>query len=319
MREADAVVIKGGGFMYAYRSPTYAYYLWYVCYHTRLAQRLGVPVAILPNSFGPFETAFSRRFIARLLDRCALVATRESVSQKELDRLIPGKAKPFPDMAFLLRVGPEDRAWARTELQSNGVRTDGRAVGITMRPWRFPGHPDPSAAYDAYLNAMAQFIVYLRERGFQPVLFAHVQGPGSHEMDRLALDACRQRFADDPPVLVDGDYDCVQVKALYSHLGYMVGTRFHSCIFAMAQAIPTLAIGYQGYKASGIMSDMELGAFSVDIEHLTAEALVERFSLLVERREEAVEHGRAYVEKAAGRLAELGPLLAAAIGCGDAS
>jgi len=313
IRQSDVVVIKGGGFMYAYRSRTYAYYLWYVCYHTLLAQRLGVPVVILPNSFGPFETPLSRRFITRLLKRCALVTTRECLSQQVLDDLIPNQAQPFPDMAFMLKVPQELRLWAQQELESKGVSVTGRAVGITMRPWRFPGHSDPKAAYEAYLNAMAEFVRLVRKLGLQPVLFAHVRGPGAHEMDRTALDACRARLADDPPILIDGDYDCVQMKALYSHLGYMIGTRFHSCIFAMAQSVPTLAIGYQGYKASGIMSDMKLAEFFVDIDGLSAQRLSQCFARLQESEPAFREKCRTYVTQAERQLRALGPMVARAI------
>ncbi len=307
LRQANAVVIKGGGFMYAYRSRSYAYYLWYVCYHTLLAQRLGVPVVILPNSFGPFETPFSRRFIARLLDRCALVTTRESRSQQVLDQLIPHKAKPFPDMAFLLKVGEADLAWARKEFHKMEIRSDGTAVGITMRPWRFPGHAHPQTAYDSYLDSMVEFIRHLRAQGLQPVLIAHVRGPGPHEMDRLALDECRTRLGPPPPILIDSEYDCVQMKALYAHLGYMVGTRFHSCIFAMAQAVPTLAIGYQGYKAFGIMADMGLEPFFMDIGNLSAGDLAERFASLQARQAEFRAKCRTYIARAEARLRDLVP------------
>lgn len=311
--QADAVVIKGGGFIYSYRGLKYAYYLWYSLFHIFLAQRLNIPVIILPNSFGPFETKFSRWLAQKALKRCVLVTTRETQSQNVLNTFIPGFAQQFPDMAFMLKVRDNDFEWACKELQKFGVKTDGTAVGVTMRPWRFPDNLDPKTAYENYLETMAQFILYLFRQGLQPVLFAHVRGIGKHETDRFALEACQKRIAGEQPILVDAEYNCVQMKALYSYLGYMVGTRFHSCIFAMSQGVPTLAISYQGYKASGIMSDMGLSEFHIHINDVSLDRLVNTFNLLQKKREQVRNICKTYVLDVERKMSDLRLLVSQAL------
>lgn len=269
-----------------------------------------MPVIILPNSFGPFETKFSRWLTRFVLKRCTFVSTREAQSQNVLETLIPNLAYQFPDMAFLLKVNSADRDWASEELKKLRVKTDGSAVGFTMRPWRFPGKSSPKAAYENYLESMAGFILHIRQQGLQPVLFAHVRGPGKHETDRFALEACQRRLPDDPPILVDSEYNCIQMKALYSHLGYMVGTRFHSCIFALSQGVPALAISYQGNKASGIMADMGLPEFHMHIDDISLETLKDKFDLLQRRQMQVRDICKVYVPNAEKKLNDLSFMIA---------
>lgn len=303
---ADLAVIKGGGFIYAYKAISYYYYLWFVLFHILLAQRMRVPVVILPNSFGPFETRFSRWLASRVLRRCAVVTTREKLSQEVLDRLLPGVAHQYPDMAFLLSADEQTRQWARTELQRHGVDTGGKAVGITMRPWRFPDHPSPREAYRQYVLAMADLVRHVRQQGLQPVLFSHVQGPGLHEMDRVALEDCLKEFAGpDRPILVDGPYDCRQVKAMYGQLHAMVGTRFHSCIFALSQAVPCLSIGYQGYKADGIMHDIGLDDHVIHINQVCSATIKRALQRVLDDHERIQHRCRDYVSQLESRFCSL--------------
>lgn len=305
-QNADLIVFKGGGFIYAHRRPMYYYFIWFALYHLMLAHRLGKPAIILPNSFGPFETRFSRMLVRHVLKRCSLVLTREAKSQQLLEEVVPGVARQYPDMAFMLSVDETERAWGKAELQHHGVDVSERAVGFTMRPWRFPGHPDPAGAYDSYISAMAQLVRHVHQRGYQPVFFAHVQGPGLHETDRIALDDCQKQLSDIPIAIIDGPYNCCQMRAMYSHLGYMVGTRFHSCIFAISESVPTLALSYQGNKAPGIMREIGLERFAVDIAAVSVEVLHQLFDELSARREEIKERCQAYMNTLSMRWTELG-------------
>ena len=49
------------------------------------------------------------------------------------------------------------------------------------------------------------------------------------------------------------DFDCREMKALYSCFDFILATRFHSAIFAMSQNVPALVISYGGNKGEGIM------------------------------------------------------------------
>lgn len=53
--EADAIFVKGGGFIHAYGEKTAPYLMWYFLFYVRLAQKLNKKVIFFPNSYGPFE------------------------------------------------------------------------------------------------------------------------------------------------------------------------------------------------------------------------------------------------------------------------
>lgn len=305
LRRCRALIVKGGGFIYAHGGLYWAYFLWFSLFCLVLAQRCGIPVIVLPNSFGPFTSRWSRFWARKVLGRCMLVTTREPLSFALLDRMVPGKPLLFPDMAFELE--PAASSWARSELMSLGVPLGRRpCIGVTMRPWRFPGSKDPRAKYESYLRAFASFLEYVVARGYTPVLFAHSVGPHAHEDDRIALnDVMKSSSVRDELILIDDDYDCRQAKAMYREMDYMVCTRFHSAIFSISGGVPCLAVSYQGYKARGIMGEVGLGDFVLPIEHIDARSLIAAFEKLQAEREEVKQKMRGYMVKCRSRLEEL--------------
>jgi colanic acid/amylovoran biosynthesis protein len=59
-----------------------------------------------------------------------------------------------------------------------------------------------------------------------------------------------------------------------------VGTRFHSVIFSLTSCVPSIAIGYGGNKAKGIMADFNMPDFTIPIEAVSAEKLKQMFAHL---------------------------------------
>lgn len=313
LQDCSALVIKGGGYIYAYRGLRWFYYIWFGLFPLILAQRCSVKVIILPNSFGPFQSRWSRWLAHRVLRRCTLITAREPKSFEVLNTIIPGKAEPFPDMAFNLQ--PTGCEWAKQELVSNGVALGEKpCVGITMRPWRFPNAEDPRAKYEKYIQAFGRLCKYLLEKGYMPVLFVHTTGPHSHENDRIALkDVLKVISKVDQVVYIDGDYNCRQIKALYGHMDFMISTRFHSAIFSIAQQVPCLAISYQGYKATGIMEEIGLEDFIFPIDDIDGNSLIEGFERLVSKQGEVKQKMNRYMDACLGRLSNLQTLITSVI------
>ncbi len=73
------------------------------------------------------------------------------------------------------------------------------------------------------------------------------------------------------------------LKALYGKLDYLIGTRFHSVIFALTSGTPAIAIEYE-HKTGGIMRDLELDKWVCKIEHVKANHMKGLFDQLVEQR-----------------------------------
>jgi colanic acid/amylovoran biosynthesis protein len=279
-RAAHVVVVKGGGFLHAYGGLTGLYYIWYQLYYFLLALRLGKPVVVLPNSYGPFLGPGVRLLLRWVLTRCRLIWAREGRSAAMVAAELGLTVPVAPDMAFSLV--PASRATGEAICRQAGVPLGTvPCVGITVRPYRFPQAADPGASYTRYLAAIAALVRHIAARGWHPVLVTHVIGPNAHEDDRLAIEAVRQQLGDTPHSWIDSPGDCRAQAAIYGCFDYLVGTRFHSVIFALTAGVPSLAIAYGGNKGEGIMTDMGLADYVLPIDTITPEALLARFDQLV--------------------------------------
>ncbi len=287
-REANVVVVKGGGFLHSYGGFSAGYYTWFVSFYLKLAQRLRKPLIILPNSYGPFVGFGVRRQNRQVLSKCQFVCARESLSSKSLGEVLGEEVPVFPDMGYYLQ--PAKRQVGEQICRQFGVPLGVKpCVAFTLRPYRFPGMSNPKACFLRYLDAMGQLIKHVGTRGFHPVLITHTRGPGAHENDRFAIEQARELLGQVEHSWVDFAGTCREIKSVYACMDYLVGTRFHSVIFAQSAGIPCLAISYGGNKAKGIMADMGLSDYVIPIEQVTGEVLCSMFDSLTEKAHEVRE------------------------------
>ena len=83
---------------------------------------------------------------------------------------------------------------------------------------------------------------------------------------------------------------------MYSYYDLVVGTRFHSVIFALNVETPAIAIAYGGYKATGIMADIGLSEYVIPIEQPDASLLIKMVDQVWLRESEIKDKIRAYRE-----------------------
>lgn len=283
---ADACFVKGGGFIHSMNSAADSYKAYFLLYHVFLAQSLGVPVFVMPNSFGPFGGAFYQFIVRRALKKCQIVTSRETISQNML-AAIGVESTVFPDLAFGLEGSPNPDGF----LNDFRRQADGRRiVGITARPYRFPGSENPTNSYEKYIKEMSEMAAGLYERGYFPVFVEHVVSEGVHEKDIAAIEAITEKLADFQfGVFTNPSLTCKQIKSLYGECDFVIGTRFHSVIFALAEGTPAMAIGYGGNKSQGIMNDIGLPSNVVAIEDFTAKIALNKFQEMVENEEFSIQ------------------------------
>lgn len=278
---AEAAFVKGGGFLHAYGGLTSTYSVFYNLYHIILAQRMGKKIYVMPNSFGPFYSWGSQLLVSSVLKKCELITAREKISANVLHNMrVP--CRVFPDLAFYLKSSPVFTPDQYSTLEHIPFNSE-KCVGLTVRPYRFPGTEHPEECYQNYTKAVFQFICYLSNAGYFPVLIEHTYSDTTHERDMhcirelTAMLGKKYRYA----VYSDRSLNCQQLKYVYSRFFFLIGTRFHSVIFSLAAGVPSLAITYGGNKGNGIMRDIGLAEYAIPIEGVNANTLVERFNHLV--------------------------------------
>ncbi|CEA06308.1 colanic acid biosynthesis protein [Pseudomonas saudimassiliensis] len=285
----DLVAVKGGGFIHSYGERRAPYIIWFFLFYIRLAIRLNKKVVILPNSFGPFEGLTVSWQVKRVLRKCGLIYARENVSSRALSEIL-GRAVPvYPDLGFFLKADNSSRV--RDILDEHGI-CESRVIGVTVRPWRFPGRDNPDELYEKYVCALSEFVKHLVARGYKVAFCNQSIGPNAHEDDRNAIDEILTKLEHEKErgdvFWINENLLCTELKAIYSNFYALVGTRFHSVIFAITSLVPALAIGYGGNKANGIMGDLGVENMTVPIDAVSLKALIDSFSAIENGREDYV-------------------------------
>jgi colanic acid/amylovoran biosynthesis protein len=274
MSESDLQVCVGGGYLRAKKDTVSTLMLLLLFHQIWLARTLGKPVMLYAQSFGPYPKRIQYKLAAAGLRYATLILVREANSRDLLARmgLADGHVIQVPDSAFLFSPDLCFDPWPLIGERQSGEQI----VGVTARAWL------PGAGQHAYERAMAEFIDRLsREPGVKVVVIPQVTATEQNDDDRVVGRRIRELIGGDSNVVfVEQQLTHYEIKAVFACLDYLVGTRFHSVIFALTAGVPALAIEYE-HKTSGIMRDLGLEDWVLHIEDVTADRLAALFSGLM--------------------------------------
>ena len=270
-READLVISKGGSF---FREPEYKRNWLPVgilghLHQLLIAKKLGKPIVLSAQSFGPINNPITRLILRRVFRRLALITVRDGDSARWLGKVLKIKNVPVVgDSAFLLKSSP-----ATIKLSANGKPI----VGLTVRTW---GQPQESKNYRQAIIALIEH--YAGQ--FQFVFMPQVIGPKAYEDDRLVAEAIVDQLsvtARLSTMVIKDDLSPSELIDLYHQTDFFIATRLHSAIFALLASRPVLAIGYEP-KTAGVLGDLGLDEWVIDIRSINAKVLSDCFASLLE-------------------------------------
>lgn len=275
--EADMQVCVGGGYLRAKPDLTSTVILSLLFHQVWLAKLLGKPVYLYAQSFGPYPTGLQRRLAVAGLKQADLILVREAKSKALLDRLgvVGSHVVQVPDSAFLFQPDSQPNV-----AQLLGSKKSGeQLVGITVRAWL------PGRAQEQYEAAIAAFIERLqRLPHLKVVVIPQVTSEQQNDDDRHVGNRLQALLGQQERVLfLHQRFSHYDIKALFAQLDYLVGTRFHSVIFALTAGVPAIAIEYE-HKTSGIMEDLQLDHWVIPMEAVTTDRLWQLFGQLQKER-----------------------------------
>lgn len=126
----------------------------------------------------------------------------------------------------------------------------GETVGLNLSPLSLQHAAD---AKEVEKGAVA-LVRYLLEHGESVALIPHVRW--DHDDDLDILRQIKASFATERRVmLVDGDWNAMQLKGLIARLRCLIAARTHASIAAYSSGVPALVLGYS-VKARGIRQDL---------------------------------------------------------------
>ncbi len=192
--------------------------------NARRWKKQGKKVIILPQALGPFLNPEVRELAAEILGSADLVYARDTISQKEALDLGIHNVLRCPDITHLVEGRNASDAvpkapWACVIPNTQMIRMTSSDIG------------------SQYVSFMTDMIRRLQARGLNPHLLQHDTKHDPAVIDKInaALDSRVPIIREEDPVLI---------KGIEGAASLVVGSRFHSLVNALSQAVPVLATSW---------------------------------------------------------------------------
>jgi colanic acid/amylovoran biosynthesis protein len=280
---ADIQVCVGGGYLRARENLTSTILLGLLLHQIWLGWALGTPTYLCAQSFGPYPWRLQRILAKAVLPKADLILVREAKSRAVLSGLGIGSARvvQVADTAFSFQPDP----WPDADALIGRLWPEEQVVGITVRSWL------SGAEQHAYECAVAEFVDRItKSYGMRVVIIPQVTATDQNDDDRAVGERIGLLLGPKSNVVVvTRRLTHYEIKSVFDRLTYLVGTRFHSVIFALTSGVPAIAIEYE-HKTSGIMQDLGLEKWVLRIEDVTTKNLGALFDELVATRTSYVRH-----------------------------
>ena len=268
IKESDLVISCPGGYIH---DTNYAYLL--AIFQILIAQRLGKKVILAPQSYGPVNSFFGKLFIGNVIRKCYAVCTRELYSHNFIiDKLGIPRNIVFRCGDSALWNYQKNNDLPIFDVKLHEILHKSKILGLTVVGWNFPNTENPKYLYDRYTTALSEIIDNVCTKlGLIPVIFNQVDGDIDTAL--IVKSKCITN------VLVDQtSREPEYLRPMIARSTVFLGTRFHSCIFAMMANVPTVAISYLP-KTTYILKDLNLPDRSTDICDIDVELIINKIEM----------------------------------------
>lgn len=204
-------------------------------------ERFGIPLYLMPQSFGPFsfgspgEAAAVLETARAVLPGARIVFAREGQGLADVRALCPGaEVRPSEDIVLQSgRIDPE--LVLREPPAPRRFEARGRAAGIVPNA-RNAQHGDPGRLRRVYRGLVG----HLLELGFEDVLLIRHASE-----DLLLCEQVKSDFPDDSRVRVLGeDLWCFEYGEVFAACELVVASRYHAIVHAYREGVPCVALGW---------------------------------------------------------------------------
>ena len=229
-------------------------------------RRQGKRIVLLPQAFGPFQTAATRRLGADLLSHVDLAFARDGDSFTALASL--GTDTPVeraPDFTGLVHVEP-----TTAQRQRYGERV------CVVPNFRMIDRV-PAGAADAYREVLLAAFRELDRLGTEPFALIVNTKKDASLIASLSTSLGREIERVEPD-------DPLDVKRILGVCDLVVGSRFHGLVSSLAQGVPAVALGWS-HKYPALMADYGCGDLLFDVGDPAA--LLDALSALLDPAERA--------------------------------
>ena len=253
-----------------------------------LALDLGIPLVLLPQTYGPFNGAAARELAARILSNANSVWARDARSL-EVARAAarpdtdPQRFHLGVDVAFGLPARAPDDPGLLEAIEGFRSRF-ATVVGLNVSGLLYnePGEDQRRygmrAPYHEMIGGIIDRLTSLDGVGI--LLVPHVTTPGRETRDCDATASSRIRSSLPPEkrerfLFAPDSLGAMEAKWVISRTHWFCGTRMHACIAAISQSIPTAAIAYSD-KTMGVFESAGVGDSVIDPRKIEGAEVVDQ-------------------------------------------
>jgi len=286
VRTLDRVIITGGGALDEFWGGPWGH-PWTLFKFAVLSRVWRVPFLFVSVGKCSLERPLSRFFVRRALSLAEYRSYRDHDSKIAVQAIFHSPNDPVcPDLAYSY-PGPD-----LPRHRSHVLQNDRLVVGVSpiayCDPRLWPLKDEQR--YVRYLHQLAEMVKWLIKQKHQVVLFA-TDGPDVETISDLQTS------------ISDGSVDTSSVEVLpgppqqttegllqqICRADLVIASRLHGVILSHLIAIPVLAISYDR-KVAVHMSEIGQSEYCVNIDHVDASTLIERFGALRDVRQQESAH-----------------------------
>ena len=280
LRHMDMLVVAGTGLL----TDAYGFISWgpYNLFRwTLMAKLCGCKIAFVSVGAGPFYLSRGKFLTRAILAMANFRSYRDSTSMDWLRRIGFQRRsdRVYPDLAFSL---PE--ALVPHPRRRPGRR---RTVGLGLMEYagRLSVESPSNAVYQSYLAALQVFVRWLLEHDYDVrLLIGDISDKAVTQEFKAMLKQGVQSY--DEERVIDEPIDCVEdLLSQLAMTDLVVATRFHNVLLSLFLDKPVLSIAFH-HKCVSLMGEMGLSKYSLDINELKADELIDSFCDLEKNAEE---------------------------------
>lgn len=224
-----------------------------------------LPLVLLPQTVGPFETKDCLTIATAILKYSSKVYVRDDCYINELES-IGSKYEKTNDLSYYMKSEPWD-------IDINTKTAVG--VNVSGLAWDNKFHT-LAGQFDNYPKLMEGIVKMFLKMGKKVYLISHSYNYHKPELYNDDLKAARELYnsLDDKNnvVLIDRDLISPQVKYVISRMSFFVGTRMHANFAAIFSKVPLFGLAYS-YKFKGAFENNGIFNRTADINNITVEKI----------------------------------------------
>lgn len=246
-----------------------------------IAILLNKKTVLLPQTYGPYSSKIAKLIARFIFARSVRIYARDSRSIEVVRKILNKKGeyadiRMCPDVAFILDAITPDMMDIQPKIDRNnsipliglnisGLLYNGGYTYNNMFGLKFE--------YKKFVNVLVE--KFMEETNAHILLIPHVFDSGV-ESD---YDACYEAHKSVPEKYRDRvhrvmrEYNQNEIKGIIGLCDFFIGSRMHSCIAALSQAIPSVSIAYS-QKFLGVFESIDLGNSVIDARERTQDEIM---------------------------------------------